>query len=226
MIDTLHTVDTPEGIELELRVAGPVARSLAYAVDLLLSTVLLLAGSLLLVALGPAGTGLYLILAFAIYWFLPVIFEIRADGQTPGKRLMGLRVVDRDGRPVTAGASITRNLLRVVDFLPFFWLTGLLAMGIDRSFRRLGDLAAGTLVVYAAPEAAVRFEIGTVTPEPPPLPLEPAEERAVIAFAERASLLTPERADELAAIAAPLVGSRDARQQLLRMAAWIVGTAR
>ncbi len=95
--------------------------------------------------------GSYLIGLFALLWFYPVYFEVRAHGQTPGKRFMGLRVLQENGTPVGWSASVLRNFLLVADFLPVLYLAALISMISDSSFRRLGDLAAGTLVVYADP---------------------------------------------------------------------------
>ncbi len=223
MIDTVHAVQTPEGVELDLRVAGPVARALAWLVDAMLRLGLLLAFQTLLAGLGGVGTGLNLIATFSVWWFFPVVFEVYQSGQTPGKRAMGLRVVQEDGTPVGWSASILRNFLRVVDFLPFLYAVGLMSMLIDHSFRRVGDLAAGTLVVYAESSAGPLRDIPEVTPLAPPFPLALEEQRAVIAFVERSVFLTSERAEELAAIPRPLVGDEEPRARLERLAAFLVG---
>lgn len=223
MLDTLHVVDTPEGVDLSLRVAGPVARAFAWAVDTLLRFAVWGAMAIALATMGRFGGGLLWIFTFLIWWLFPVVFEIYADGRTPGKRLLGLQVVHEDGTPVGWNASMIRNLLRFVDFLPMFYATGLSAMLVDRSFRRLGDLAAGTLVVYADPVRASGTAVPEATPLAPPLPLALEEQRAVIAFAERAPFLTPERAAELAAIPRPLLSDGDPQQRLVRMAAWLSG---
>ena len=131
MIDTIHAVQTPEGVDLALRVAGPVPRALAWGVDLLP------AGRR--IAIGAADrarrpgraasrVGLYLIAPFALLWFYPVLFEVRAHGQTPGKRMLGLRVVQENGTPVGWSASVLRNFLLVADFLPLLYLAGLVSM--------------------------------------------------------------------------------------------------
>ena len=103
-----------------------------------------------MLALAGLGQGLMLLGFFLLEWFYPVFFELRS-GATPGKRAMGLRVVHDDGTPVGAVASVIRNLLRVADFLPLFYAAGLVSCLVDRDFRRLGDLAAGTLVVHSEP---------------------------------------------------------------------------
>jgi uncharacterized RDD family membrane protein YckC len=225
MLDTLHRVQTPEAVDLELRVAGPVARSLAWGVDAILSVLIVVGAFVVLGALGTFGLGLALLVNFAVSWFYPVVFEVWARGQTPGKRTLGLRVLHEDGTPVGLRASLLRNFLRVVDFLPFLYLGGLVSMLLDGSFRRLGDLAAGTIVTYAdaGRGRATAARVPDATPLAPPLPLDRAEQQAVIAFAERAVFLTAERAAELASIPAPLLGDGDARRRLERIAAWLVG---
>ena len=85
-IDALRTIETPEGIELTLAVAGPIPRALAWLVDLLLRAGVMLITGFILSLFGSFGVGLYLILLFAIEWFYPVLFEIYQQGQTPGKK--------------------------------------------------------------------------------------------------------------------------------------------
>lgn len=136
---------------------------------------------------------------------------------------MGLRVLQENGTPVGWSASVLRNFLLVADFLPLLFLAGLIAMISDVSFRRLGDLAAGTLVVYAdAPHARVT-RIPDVTPVAPPFALTLEEQAAVIAFAEREASLSAERSAELSAIPRSLTGDDDPRASLIAQAAYLVG---
>ena len=104
---------------------------------------------MLLPLLGGAGMGLWLILMFLMEWFYPVLFEVLARGQTVGKMALGIRVLCDDGTPVGWYQSTVRNFLKFVDFLPVLYGAGLLSMLLQKDFKRLGDLAAGTLVVYA-----------------------------------------------------------------------------
>ena len=226
MLDTIHSVQTPEGVELNLHVAGPVVRGIAWGVDLALRGGLYLVLGATLGLLGRFGQGLMLLAVFVVEWFYPVLFELLAAGQTPGKRLMGLRVLNDDGTPVTWSGSVARNLLRFADFLPGFYVLGLASMLLDPSFRRLGDLAAGTIVVYPTPTNAPARTIPDAPPLAPPLPLELSEQRAVVAYAERSPFLSEERARELAAIPAPLLADGDPRQRLFRIAAWLSGPVR
>jgi uncharacterized RDD family membrane protein YckC len=230
-IDTAYRVQTPEGVELVLQVAGPAPRALAWLVDAGLQAVGLVTLAFGLSTLGNVGTGVLLIAQFLISWFYPVVYEVLGRGQTPGKRRLGLKVVHEDGTPVGWQSSLTRNLLRVVDLLPAAYLLGLVSMCCDAGFRRLGDLAAGTLVVHAsepkgrviAAAAAPDAVCGAGGPLRPPVALDLDEQRAVIAFAERGGRLGDARARELAQILGPLLGPCDTREALGRMAAWLLG---
>ncbi len=219
-IDTLRIHETPEGVDLDLRVAGPVVRAAALAIDTLVRSALYLV-LLPLMALSGVGTGLVLLGFFLLEWFYPVFFELRS-GATPGKRALGLCVVHDDGTPVRAAASLIRNLLRVADFLPLGYAAGLVSCLIDRDFRRLGDLAAGTLVVHSEP-ALKPNPIPERLPRPLPRPLDLATQQAVLAFAERSLRLSPGRRGELAEV---LVGPQGqtgeaAVEALLGYANWL-----
>jgi len=225
MLDTTRRVATPEGIELTLRLAGPVPRALAWSVDFLLRVAVVFAVMMVAGPLGHAGTGIALITAFFVEWLLPAWFETNWNGQTPGKRAFGIAVLNDDGTPVRWPAALTRNLLRAVDFLPLFYGIGLVAMLANRDFKRLGDLAAGTVVVYQAEKLTPRV-FPDSPPVAPPFSLSLEEQRAVLELAERASTLTRERLEELAELPAPLVGNLDgsrAAARLIGMANFIAG---
>jgi len=147
LLDTRHHVETPEGIDLVLRPAGALPRVLAFTIDLLIRGAILLLLFIVLAFLGRLGMGLGSILLFLVNWWYMVLFEVLHQGRSPGKQVMGLRVVHDDGTPVGWGASLTRNLLRFVDMLPFFYLAGGVACAISRRAQRLGDLAANTIVI-------------------------------------------------------------------------------
>ena len=110
-------------------------------------------------------------------------------GQTPGKRLFRLAVLNDDGTPVRWPGALTRNLLRAADFLPFLYGVGLVTMLMNRDFKRLGDLAAGTVVVYQAEKVEAARAIPQAPPQPPPVSLSPEEQRAVLDLAERSATL-------------------------------------
>ena len=206
MLDTTRRVATPEGIELTLRLAGPVPRALAWSIDFLLRGALVFIVGMLASRLGKAGWGVILIVAFFVEWLLPAWFEAFWGGQTPGKRMFRLAVLNDDGTPVRWPAALTRNLLRAADFLPFLYGVGLLCMLVNRDFKRLGDLAAGTVVVYQGEKAEAARAIPQAPPQPPPLSLAPEEQRAVLELAERSTTFTRERFEELAELPTPLVG--------------------
>src|SRR5215470_4339864 len=125
MLDTTRRVPTPEGIELTLRLAGPVPRAIAWAIDLAIRAGLLFLVMMVASPLGRAGVGVLLITAFFVEWLLPAWFETNWNGQTPGKRALGLAVLNDDGTPVRWPGALTRNLLRAVDFLPILYGIGL-----------------------------------------------------------------------------------------------------
>ena len=226
MLDTTRRVATPEGIELTLRLAGPVPRALAWSIDLALRVALVLVVMLLASQLGRAGWGVVLLAAFFVEWLLPAWFEAQMGGQTPGKRLFGLAVLNDDGTPLRWPGALTRNLLRAVDFLPFLYAFGLVTMLLNRDFKRLGDLAAGTVVVYLSTAADAARMIPEAAPIPPPVSLDLDEQRAVLDLAERSAGLTRERVEELAALPTPLVGALQgerAAARLLGMANYLAG---
>jgi uncharacterized RDD family membrane protein YckC len=226
-LDTLFTAETPEGIALALRPAGVAPRFYAFAIDLGIRFAILIAATTVLALLGRMGTGVFLILTFALEWFYPVLFELGLSGATPGKRSLGLRVVMDSGLPVTPAASLLRNLLRAADFLPAAYGFGLAAMLLRGDFKRIGDLAAGTLVVYAK-NVSLHGPLPEAEPAAPARALSPRERAAVIAWAGRSARLTEARFTELAAIAGPdIVGRtaapKDTMLRLLGVAQWLLG---
>jgi uncharacterized RDD family membrane protein YckC len=222
VIDTTHRVQTPEGVELVLTVAGPAPRAIAWAIDTGLRLVVMFAAIAPLRFFGGMGMAAVFLLGFAFSWFYSVGFEVLRQGRTPGKQIMDLQVVHEDGTPVRWPASLLRNFMRSFDWLPSGYCLGTVVMCMNPGFRRLGDIAAGTLVIHTA-SAAPRAVIPAAAPLPPPIALALDEQRAVIAFAERAARLTGERARELAAIPQPLVAGGEPRQLLERIAAWLIG---
>ena len=227
VLDTVVSAETPEGIAIELRPAGLSSRCYAYLLDLLIRFGLLYAIFIGATMMGGFGYGLLLILMFLFEWFYPVVFELSRWGATPGKRAFGLKVVMDNGLPITPAASFTRNLLRAADFLPALYGFAIISMLMRRDFKRLGDLAANTLVVYRAPPSA---KIGELDIEPlaPAVALSPSEQAAVVTLAERAPRLTVERLDELAGIAAWVSGDAgrsgpDVTRRVLGVAQWLLG---
>jgi uncharacterized RDD family membrane protein YckC len=226
-LDTLVAAETPEGILLELRPAGLMARCYAFLIDQLVKLAVIYAVEIAAFFGGGMGIGVALILLFLLEWLYPVIFELSAWAATPGKRALGLKVVMDNGLPITPAASLTRNLLRVADWLPFLYGLGVVSMLLRRDFKRLGDLAAATLVVYR-PLPPTKIAASDIPPLAPALALSPENQAAVIALAARASRLTSERLDELAALAAPVSGNSGASgpqvtRRVLGVAQWFLG---
>lgn len=225
-LDTRFTAETPEGIELALRPAGIVPRIYAFLVDALIRLLLFTGVSLALGRFGGFGTGITLLAFFAIEWFYPVVFELTLSAATPGKRALGLRVVMDSGLPVTPAASLVRNLLRSADFLPLAYGFGFASMLMRNDFKRIGDLAAGTLVVHAKP-VTLHGPLPDAPPEPPGRVLSAREQAAVIAWAARSSRITEARLAELAAIAAPVIGlpgdAATTTSRLRGVAQWLLG---
>jgi len=170
---------------------------------------------------GKVGYGLAMVTSFAIWVLYPIVLEA-IWGATPGKRLCNLVVVMSDGTPLTWPASALRNVMRFADMLPIGYAVGLASMMMDSQFRRLGDLAAGTLVVHR--------EMATVAGEAPtgpalaaPVALTPLEQRAVLDYAERRRSWSDERAAELAEVAVPLVDGLRGAQASARIAGIAAG---
>jgi uncharacterized RDD family membrane protein YckC len=156
-------VETPEQIALEFPLAGIGSRFLAFAIDTVLQLFLYIAGSFALFATlkyAKSASGwlswvplswvpaLAIIFVFCIYWGYFALFEILWRGQTPGKRLAGIRVIKDTGRPINVYEGVARNLLRAVDGLPGMYVVGLVSMMVSQRNQRLGDHLAGSIVVH------------------------------------------------------------------------------
>ena len=156
------TIATPEGVDLQLTLAGVGSRFTSALVDLAIQLALVLAFAFLffvgLDGFGAGGLGgaVFAVLSFLLFAGYDILFEVFASGRTPGKRLNGLRVVRADGSPVTFLTSAVRNVIRLIDILPTFYLVGIVSILVTARNQRLGDLAAGTLVVRERLGAAAR----------------------------------------------------------------------
>jgi uncharacterized RDD family membrane protein YckC len=154
-------IETPENVELEQRLAGMGSRFIAGLVDTLiilgtivLVVLLLIISGLVLIDLGDAVMNpgalvltALIIFVFLVYWGYFVFFEMRTNGQSPGKKRMKIRVVKEGGGAIGFTDIAIRNLLRVVDVLPMGYAVGGVCMFVTRKTQRLGDLAAGTVVL-------------------------------------------------------------------------------
>lgn len=225
-LDTVYTAETPEGITLSLRPAGLVARGQAYLIDFAIRGCIFVALAIAVGVLGKAGVAILLLAYFGLEWFYPVVFELTRAAATPGKRIMGLRVVMDSGLPVTPAASLTRNLLRAADFMPALFGAGVVSMLWRRDSKRLGDLAGGTLVVFTD-AVKLHGDVPPADPLAPARPLSVAEQASIMAWAGRATRLTPERFGELAALAEPVLATgapgSTATKRLLGVAQWLMG---
>jgi len=116
----------------------------------------------------------YVLVTFAIFWGYYIVFEMAWNGQTPGKRWIGLRVIKVNGYPISLVDSTIRNLVRVVDFLPAYYGLGVIAMFANAQARRLGDFAAGTVVVKERKEVTLESLRPPAAVSAPPAPATPA----------------------------------------------------
>jgi len=204
---------------------------MAFLLDLLIRLGIDLVISIVAGMLHAEGLGIALVLIgmFCLEWLYPIVFELGRRGATPGKRALGLRVIMDTGLPITPAAAFTRNLLRTADFLPFAYAFGIVAMLLNRDCKRLGDLAAGTLVVYDKP-------VLLHDAPPPAEALAPArsldlrEQAAIRAWAGRARRITPARFEELAQLAMSVLppqrpdeARRAPAERLLGVAQWLMG---
>lgn len=184
-----YTIDTPENVSFGYEVAGIGSRFIGVLIDSALIVVALLILNFVLFVIGAllggtenmldVGSGqesldwafglllaLYAVLNFVIFWGYYIFFEFLWNGQTPGKRVAQTRVVRMDGQPIGVLENVVRNLVRIIDFLPTAYLVGLVTMFCNRHARRLGDFAAGTLVVKDQPALQpeqILAELSTVT---------------------------------------------------------------
>lgn len=230
------TIRSAEGVALHMPLAGPTARMLAYGVDAAAVWFVLIAVLLVVILLSPSAlqwaqgktdrfrtapeaafAGLTIVLTIVSYFGELLYFtgfELVTGGRSPGKYLVGLRVVRTDGLRVDARAIWIRNLLRAVDVLPTTYVVGLTSMVISSHGQRLGDLAAGTFVVRVAPAASV--DPLAIPPGTTPLPLSRAQlqrlgdnERLLIQRTlRRAQPLTGERRDAVLRVAATALVER------------------
>ena len=230
--DTSFRSETPEGIEYTLYPAGLCARFCAYGIDTCIEWAILLVFfifySIFLYSFG--GFWIFLLFYFILNWFYHVIFDVFFRGQSPGKRILGLRVVLSDGSPVSAGASFIRNLLRFVDGYIGLYLIAFLSASVSQAFRRPGDWAAGTLVIYTwqsqIPEKSAKMDwLTSWEPILPKRPLSFEEKQGILMFARRYPLLGEARADEIAgSLAASLQNSTEPLTQ--GASAYLLGIAR
>ena len=205
---------------------GPIPRSFAFLIDKVIQAIAISAMSIVAIPLGMGGIGggFFLIFLFAIEWLYPVLFELLMRGQTPGKKVLGIAVVNDDLSPVTLGTSLVRNLLRSVDFLPLFYLGAVITMLSNRRFQRLGDLAAGTLVISST-STTKTAAVADVQPLAPAIQLSRSEQTTLVEFLQRSSQISQPRQQELASILEGITHDKgeDGVDRLRRYGAWYLG---
>jgi uncharacterized RDD family membrane protein YckC len=152
-------ISTPEGVEIELRLAGLGSRFSAELIDIAIKVVAL--GALALIAFlaigGAAAAIVFTVGVLAAVVVYDVVFEVRSAGATPGKRALGVRVLLEDGAPVGLRASAIRNVIRLIEGLALLYVPAIIAVMATRRNQRLGDLAAGTVVAREAPAGGPSF---------------------------------------------------------------------
>lgn len=174
--DTGVNIITPENIAFQYRLAGPFRRIWAYLIDFairLAVVVAILIGVMMffgILHLEGIGIGLALVIYFGLEWFYGGLFETLWNGQTPGKRMMHIRVLTIEGQPIQAWQAILRNFLRSIDGVPPLRLgqltlgvyqLGLFSSALNDRFQRLGDIASGTMVVVEEPQR--HFGVAKIT---------------------------------------------------------------
>jgi uncharacterized RDD family membrane protein YckC len=204
------TIETPEQTSLEFPLAGIGSRFLALAADMLLQMAAFWVLIMILAIFAVSFTSLFsgraalwtfaivIFIAFSIQFGYFAFFEALWNGQTPGKRWTHLRVIKDSGRPISVYDAILRNLIRIVDYLPTFYATGVITMLISSENKRVGDYAAGTVVIHEKPLQGVSFiwQSPTTTAQTVasgPLPQLTVEELQLVeAFLNRRSSLEPD----------------------------------
>jgi uncharacterized RDD family membrane protein YckC len=165
-LDTSVRLITPERVQFRYPLAGPFRRSIAYLLDVAVLLVLILLGwmvSTLLTLGSQAGAGPAQAIMFVLIWGYGAFCEGMFNGQTLGKRAVGIRVMTTQGVPITGSQAAIRNLIGTVDGpMPFLYLPGLASMLLTSRFQRLGDLAAGTMVIVE--ESRFRATVPRVEP--------------------------------------------------------------
>jgi uncharacterized RDD family membrane protein YckC len=231
-IDSTVEIVTPENIAFHYRVAGPFRRFPAYFLDLLVRWAMVLlivvACSAAGVVLGGAAIALIFISYFVLEWFYGGLFETFMNGQTPGKWVLGIRVLSLDGQPINGVQAVMRNVLRFADLMPLVslqvfggppyyafptFILGLVTMTLSQRFQRVGDLVCGTIVVIEERywlTGVVRLEDPRVLQLAEYIPLDfrvsRSLARSLAAYANRRSFFSPDRRREVARhLAQPLL---------------------
>ncbi len=190
-------IETPEGIMLSMPLADPLARAMAFLIDFILRGVLLFIFAWLLLDYGDVGQGIFLIVMFIIWWGYYVVVEMLMDGSSPGKKAMRLRVVNEDFTSINFSASLIRNLLRTADAFPGFYGMAILSILFSSANKRLGDIAAKTVVISTRTDKFKQINLQE-TALIPNVVFTQAEQHNIIDFARFCELGSADRAKEMA----------------------------
>jgi uncharacterized RDD family membrane protein YckC len=204
-----HYIDTPEQVELEYSVAGIGSRFVAALLDMLFVGVIFFIEIIVLAMIGAAAAAVpassrldkeagkwfiafMIFINFVIFWGYFALFEAYWKGQTPGKRVMKLRVIKDSGRQITFFEALARNLLRVIDYLPGLYLVGVITMLCNKRNQRLGDLVAGTIVVHERlDEPSLLYQTSTTLVAPVGFAAQPVGQEAVAPWGQTVTAMFP-----------------------------------
>jgi len=207
-----YVVDTPEGVAIKLPVAGLWSRSAAWMIDLLIRGGVYIFLAIVLSITGLFGQGVLLISVFVLEWFYPVFYEVFNNGKTPGKKIIGIKVVNTNGSQLDWVASMTRNIIRFIDMLPLVYGIGFISVLLSTHSQRIGDIVAGTIVIYDNQHNTDAFDDQLFSASNKSsihksfiTSLTLDERRAFIAFAERFDSLSVPRKEELISIISPVL---------------------
>ena len=220
-LDTAIRIVTPENIAFSYQLASLSRRAMAYIIDMMVLGLILLLIYILMMFLVaffhfPEGfaIGVLLVSFFILYWFLGAFFETVWNGQTPGKRLIGIRVLSVEGQPINSFQAVIRNIMRFADLQPgACGGIAFIVMLCNKRFQRFGDLVCGTMVIvdentYGRHEL-VRFkhpDVFKVAEQIPPLALPSETLKALALYVHRRKAVSPRRREHIAAVLAlPLI---------------------
>lgn len=167
-IDDRLTLPNAEGIDLDLRLAGIGSRGVALIVDLVLQTLVLFLAGAVAGAFDSWGAAFFAITAFMVLLGYPILAEGLAAGRTFGKALMHIAVVSTDGTPITFLAAVIRNVVRLVDSLPGTYFVAIASVLFTKRSQRVGDLAAGTIVIHRGRIGGTRTPLGPAAQDASP----------------------------------------------------------
>ena len=220
-LDTVIRIVTPENIAFSYQLASFSQRACAYFIDMMvLGFIVMLIGCLLMFMVSwlylPGGLAMVILFmtVFFLYWFFGAFFETIWNGQTPGKRLLGIRVLSTEGQPINSFQAFIRNIMRFADLQPL--MCGGIAFAVmlcSKRFQRFGDLLCCTMVIVDENTCGryelVKFkhpDIFRVTEQLPPIALPPETLKVLALYVHRRKAISPRRREHIATIlAVPLI---------------------